>query len=73
MLKGQVLFRCRNLITKEFLELKISASDLRVVDTIPGWAHDIVNTSSEEAIIMIWSNEIYDPKNPDTIQNKVLL
>lgn len=73
VLKGQVLFRYRNLITKEFLELKTSASDLRVVDTIPGWAHDIVNISSEEAIIMIWSNEIYDPKNPDTIQNKVIL
>ena len=43
-----------------------------MVDTIPGWAHDIVNIGTEEAIIMVWSNEIYDPQNPDTIEHGVL-
>ena len=70
VLKGSVIFRFQNLITKEFVELKVTSDDSRVVDTIPGWAHDIINISSEEAIIMIWCNEIYDPKNPDTIQHK---
>ena len=73
VLKGSVIFRFQNLITKEFVELKVTSDDSRVVDTIPGWAHDIINISSEEAIIMIWCNEIYDPKNPDTIQQKVLI
>ena len=72
VLKGEVLFRFRNLITKEFVEIKASSNESRVVDTIPGWAHDIINTGTEEAIIMIWSNEIYDPNNADTIQHGVL-
>ena len=72
VLKGEVFFRFKNLITNEFVEIKVSSNESRVVDTIPGWVHDIINTSTEEAIIMIWSNEIYDPQNPDTIEQKVL-
>lgn len=73
VLKGEANFRFKNLITKEIVEIKTSSNDARVIDTIPGWVHDIVNTTSEEVIIMVWSNEIYDPDNSDTIENKILL
>ena len=72
VLKGSVLFRFKNLVTDEFIEIKVLPSDTKMVDTIPGWAHDIVNIGTEEAIIMVWSNEIYDPQNPDTIEYGVL-
>ena len=72
VLKGSALFRFKNLITNEFIEIKILASDTRMVESIPGWAHDIVNNGNEEVIIMVWSNEIYDPQNPDTIEHGVL-
>ena len=72
VLKGNALFRFKNIITKEFIEIKVSSKETRIVDTIPGWIHDIVNIGSEEVVIMLWSNEIYDPNNPDTIQHKVL-
>lgn len=72
LIKGKVLFRFRNLITKEFIEIKISSDDTSVVDTIPGWVHDIINIGKEEAIIIVWANEIYDPQSPDTIQQGVL-
>ena len=73
VLKGEANFRFKNLITKEIVEIKTSSIDARVIDTIPGWVHDIVNITSEEVIIMVWSNEIYDPDNSDTIENKILL
>ena len=72
VLKGSVLFRFRNIMTEEFIEINISPNELKVVDTIPGWSHDIVNIGSEEAIIMLWSNEIFDPENTDTVEDKVV-
>ncbi len=74
VIKGEALFRFRNLITNEFIEIKISSSyETAVVDTIPGWVHDIINVGNEEVIIMVWANEIYDSQSPDTIQQGVLL
>jgi UDP-2-acetamido-2,6-beta-L-arabino-hexul-4-ose reductase len=37
-----------------------------VVETIPGWAHDITNVGDDEMIVMLWANEVFDPSRPDT-------
>jgi UDP-2-acetamido-2,6-beta-L-arabino-hexul-4-ose reductase len=37
-----------------------------VVQTIPGWAHNIENIGPEIAILVVWCNEIYNPKRSDT-------
>lgn len=71
VVKGKGLFRFRDLLTNNFVELKVSAKECRVVDTIPGWAHDIINIGSEELVVIVWANEIYDSQNPDTIQHGV--
>ena len=71
VVQGKGLFRFRDLLTDKFIEISVSSKDTKIVDTIPGWAHDIVNIGSEELVIIVWANEIYDPKNPDTIQHGV--
>ena len=38
-----------------------------VVETIPGWAHDITNIGTDELVVMLWANEIFDRDRPDTI------
>jgi UDP-2-acetamido-2,6-beta-L-arabino-hexul-4-ose reductase len=38
-----------------------------VVDTVPGWAHDITNIGDEELIVMLWANENFNKLSPDTI------
>ncbi|WP_449208838.1 polysaccharide biosynthesis C-terminal domain-containing protein, partial [Vibrio cyclitrophicus] len=30
-------------------------------------SHDITNVGSEELIVMLWANEIFDREAPDTI------
>ena len=35
------------------------------------WVHEITNIGREELIVMLWANEIFDPKRPDTISAKV--
>ena len=59
---------------KEYQKLKEKYLDdevVEVIETIPGWAHDITNVGLNELIVMLWANEVYDNQHPDTIQHKV--
>jgi UDP-2-acetamido-2,6-beta-L-arabino-hexul-4-ose reductase len=71
VVKGEALFRFRHLITEEIVELHISADKSVVVDTIPGWSHDVTNTGEDEMIVILWANENFDRDRPDTIASKV--
>jgi UDP-2-acetamido-2,6-beta-L-arabino-hexul-4-ose reductase len=71
VIKGQALFRFRHLLTNELVELRTSGSAPQVVDTIPGWTHDITNVGDEEMVVMLWANENFDRENPDTVASKV--
>lgn len=71
VIKGEALFRFRHLLTNELIELRTSGSAPQVVDTIPGWTHDITNIGSDEMVVMLWANENFDRQKPDTIASKV--
>ena len=66
VIKGEALFRFRHILTDEFIELHTSGSSPQVVDTIPGWSHDITNIGDTELVVMLWANEIFDRDRPDT-------
>ena len=67
IIKGTGLFRFRHLLTDERFELTTSGDKPQVVDTIPGWVHDITNTGQDELVVMLWANEVFDRANPDTV------
>jgi UDP-2-acetamido-2,6-beta-L-arabino-hexul-4-ose reductase len=71
VIKGEALFRFRHLLTSELVELHVSGTTSQVVDTIPGWSHDITNIGDDEMIVMLWANENFDRQNPDTFASKV--
>ena len=71
VIKGEALFRFRHLLTNELVELRTSGSAPQVVDTIPGWTHDITNVGSDEMVVMLWANENFDRQKPDTVASKV--
>ena len=71
VIKGEALFRFRHLLTNELVELKTSGTSPQVVDTIPGWTHDITNIGRDEMVVMLWANENFDRENPDTVASKV--
>ena len=71
VVKGEALFRFRHIITDELVEIRTSADSPEVVDTIPGWAHDITNIGQAEMVVMLWANENFDPDNPDTVASEV--
>jgi UDP-2-acetamido-2,6-beta-L-arabino-hexul-4-ose reductase len=71
VIKGEAQFRFRHLLTDELVEIKTNGSTPQVVDTIPGWSHDITNVGKEEMVVMIWANEIFIRNKPDTVASKV--
>jgi UDP-2-acetamido-2,6-beta-L-arabino-hexul-4-ose reductase len=71
VIKGEALFRFRHLLTNELVELRISAGNPQVVDTIPGWTHDITNVGNDEMVVMLWANENFDREKPDTVVREV--
>ena len=71
VVSGLARMRFRQLVTGETCEVILSSEKPRVMDTIPGWVHDITNMGDSEAIIMLWANEIFDQQRPDTISCEV--
>ena len=66
VLKGDALFKFRHIMTDEFYELKTSGQEPTVVETVPGWTHDITNIGDDEMFVMLWANEVFDREHPDT-------
>jgi UDP-2-acetamido-2,6-beta-L-arabino-hexul-4-ose reductase len=69
--QGEAKFEFRHIISNEDYEIITSSKDLKIVETVPGWSHDITNIGAGDMVVMLWANEIFDPDNPDTIACKV--
>ncbi len=67
VLRGRALFRFRDIRTGAEHVLETGGDEPRVVETVPGWAHDITNVGSDEMVVMLWANEAFDPARPDTV------
>ncbi|WP_188381090.1 UDP-2-acetamido-2,6-beta-L-arabino-hexul-4-ose reductase [Oxalicibacterium faecigallinarum] len=71
VIQGKARFAFRHVVTGETYELMTSGASPTIVETVPGWSHDITNIGEEEMIVMLWANEIFDRQSPDTISHKV--
>ena len=71
VIKGYARFGFRHMITNEVLHLETRGERPQIVETVPGWTHDITNIGNDEMVVMLWANEIFDRANPDTIASKV--
>lgn len=71
VVKGRARFCFRNISTGERYELMTSGDRPQVVESIPGWAHDITNVGDEEMFVLLWANEIFDRQRPDTVAREM--
>lgn len=71
VLKGKALFKFYHIYTKEYFEIQTHDGLPTIVETVPGWAHDITNIGEDEMIVMLWANEIFDHDHPDTFEYSV--
>jgi UDP-2-acetamido-2,6-beta-L-arabino-hexul-4-ose reductase len=67
VIRGEARFRFRHVRTGEYHEIFSSGATPTVVETVPGWTHDITNVGPGELVVMLWANEIFDRDRPDTI------
>ena len=68
VISGEARFNFKNLITGKNHEILVKGNEPKVIDSIPGWVHNITNIGNEELKVILWSSEIFDKKNPDTYQ-----
>jgi len=68
---GRARFRFRHVLTGETHELETDGASPRIVDTVPGWTHDVTNVGDGELVVLLWANEVLDRDRPDTIPSKL--
>ena len=66
VIKGKALFKFKHVVSGEFYQLETHGDEPRIVETVPGWTHDITNIGEDEMVVMLWANEIFDRSKPDT-------
>lgn len=71
VIKGKASFKFRHIASDEFYELLVDGDESSIVETAPGWSHDITNIGDDDMIVMLWANEIFDRENPDTVNFKI--
>ena len=71
VIQGKARFGFRHVLTGESYERFTDGEIPEVVETVPGWSHDIKNIGDNEMIVMLWANEMFDRQQPDTITYRV--
>lgn len=67
VLKGTARFRFLNMDTGETHSINTTGEESLIVETVPGWSHDITNIGEDELICILWANELFDRDRPDTL------
>lgn len=67
VVNGRGIIRLRKIDEYDVTEYYVSGEKLQVIDIPPGYTHNIENIGTNELVTIIWVNEKFDPKNPDTI------
>jgi len=71
VIKGEARFRFKQIVSGENYELVTDSNKFQIVETVPGWTHDITNIGDDELVVMLWANEIFDRNDPDTIASEL--
>jgi len=71
VVSGRARFGFRHVVTGETFSIETNGDAPQVVDTVPGWAHDITNVGQTELVVLLWANESFTPSRPDTVAHKV--
>jgi len=54
------------------IEFEVTGDQIRAVQMLPGYTHNIINLSkSHDLVTVMWANEPFDPKSPDTFYEPV--
>lgn len=67
VVSGHGLIQQRKIGTDEVLNFEVGGDCIEAVHMLPGYTHNIINLSDTENLVTVmWANECFDPKRPDT-------
>ncbi len=67
VVSGHGLIQERKIGTDEVLNFEVSGDKIEAIHMLPGYTHNIINLSETENLVTVmWANEQFDPKHPDT-------
>ena len=69
---GHGLIQERKIGSDEVIEFEVSGEKIQTIHMLPGYTHNIINLSDTENLVTVmWANEQFDPKHPDTFGEEV--
>ncbi len=72
VVSGHGLIQERRIGSEEILEFEVSGERIQAVHMLPGYTHNIINLSDTEPLVtLMWANEQFDPRRPDTFGEPV--
>lgn len=67
VVSGHGMIQLRKIGSDEVLNFEVSGSKIEAVHMLPGYTHNIINLSDKEDLVTVmWANEAFDPRRPDT-------
>ena len=55
------------------IEFEVTGEQMKAVHMLPGYTHNIINLSdTQDLVTVMWANEVFDPKHPDTFSEPVV-
>lgn len=71
VLAGEARISLRRLFTNDVRHFDVTGEEPVAIDMPTSWAHKITNTGEGTLYTSFWTNDIFDPDNPDTIAEVV--
>lgn len=71
VVSGDARIRFRKIGSGEIIEYSVNGRDPAYIDIPIYHTHNIENTGKTPLLTLFWSNEFYNPENPDTIFERV--
>lgn len=73
VISGEASIKLRKIFTNEVIEYRVSGDKPVYVDMPTFYTHSIENTGSTELLTVFWINEFFDPSDPDTFMETVMI
>jgi UDP-2-acetamido-2,6-beta-L-arabino-hexul-4-ose reductase len=69
---GVGLLRLQDLSSGEVRDVRMGEHELKTVQITPGVIHAIKNIGEKDMVLIVYSNEKFNPADPDTVYQKIL-
>lgn len=71
VVQGKAIIRLRRIGTDKVIEYKVSGANPASIEMPIFYTHNITNVGKTDLLTLFWTNELFDPDDPDTFYEEV--